>query len=163
MGTVLIDLSKAYICLPHDLIITKFEAYGHSKSSLGLLLDYVTSRKQRVKIGSSYSLWNEIKRSVPQGSILGPPLSNIFIHDICIFTEKSEICNFADDNIIYDCGEDLSNILENLKHDMKILLTWFRMNSLQGNPGKFNSIHDFREGKRKFGQTNSKLNQNSRK
>ena len=127
------------------------------------LLDSLTSLKQRVKIDSSYSLWNEIKRGVPQGSILGPPLSNIFIHDICIFTEKSEICNFADDNIIYDCGEDLSNILENLKHDMKILLTWFRMNSLQGNLGKFNSIHDFREGKRKFGQTNSKLNQNSRK
>ena len=54
-----------------------------------------------------------------------------------MFIEKGEICNFADDNTIYDCGEDLSNILENLKHDMKILLTWFRINSLQANPGKF--------------------------
>ena len=54
-----------------------------------------------------------------------------------MFIEKSEICNFADDNTIYDCGEDLSNILENLKHDMKILLTWFRINPLQANPGKF--------------------------
>ena len=48
------DLSKAYYCLPHDLIIAKFEAYGLSKSSLSLLLDYLTSRKQKVKIGSSY-------------------------------------------------------------------------------------------------------------
>ena len=54
-----------------------------------------------------------------------------------MFIEKSEICNFADDNTIYGCGEDLSNILENLKHDMKILLKWFRINSLQANPGKF--------------------------
>ena len=54
-----------------------------------------------------------------------------------MFIEKSEICNFADDNAIYDCGEYLSNILENLKHDMKILLTWFRIKSLQANPGKF--------------------------
>ena len=38
---------------------------------------------------------------------------------------------------IYGCGEDLSNILENLKHDMKILLTWFRISSLQVSPGKF--------------------------
>ena len=65
------DLSKAYDCLTHDLIIAKFEAYGLSKSSLSLLVDYLTSRKQRVKIGSSYSVWNEIKRGVPQGSILG--------------------------------------------------------------------------------------------
>ena len=56
MGTIVMDLSKAYDCLPHDLIIAKFEAYGLSKSSLSLLLDYLTSLKQRVKIGSSYSI-----------------------------------------------------------------------------------------------------------
>ena len=133
VGTILMDLSKAYDCLPHDLIIAKFEAYGLSKSSLSLLLDYLTSRKQRVKIGSSYSVWH----GVPQGSILGPLLFNVFINDIFMFIEKTEICNFADDNTIYDCGEDLSNILENLKHDLKILLKWFRINSLQANPGKF--------------------------
>ena len=62
------DLLKAYDCLPHDLIIVKFEAYGISKSSLSLLLDYLTSRKQRVKIGSSYSIWNEIERGVTERS-----------------------------------------------------------------------------------------------
>ena len=90
-----------------------------------------------MKIGSSYSIWNEIKRSVPQGSILGTQLFNACINDIFIFIEKPEICNFADDNTIYDCGEDLSNIFVNLKPDMKILLKWFRINSLQANPGKF--------------------------
>ena len=85
----------------------------------------------------AYSVWNKIKRGVPQGSILGPLLFNVFINDIFMFVEKSEICNFADDNTIYDYAEDLSNILENLKHDMKILLKWFRVNSLQANPGKF--------------------------
>ena len=76
-------------------------------------------------------------RVVPQGSILGPLSFNVFINDIFMFIEKTEVCNFADDNTIYDCGEDLSNILENLKHDLKILLKWFRINSLQANPGKF--------------------------
>ena len=138
------DLSKAYDCLPHDLIIAKFEVYSLSKSSLSLLLDYLASCKLRVKIGSSYRGWNEIKRGVPQGSILGPLLFNVFINDIFMFIEKTEVCNFADDNTIYDCGEDLSNILENLKHDIKILIP----------------IHDFREEKTKFGQINNKFNRN---
>ena len=64
----------------------------------------------------------ESKRGVPQWYILGPLLFNFFINGIFIFIEKTEVCNFADNNTIYDCGEDLSNILENLKHDLKILL-----------------------------------------
>ena len=82
-------------------------------------------------------MWNEIKRDVPQGFILGPLLFNIFITDIFMFIEKTEVCNFANDNTIYECGEDLSHILENLKHELKTLLKWFRINSLLANPGKF--------------------------
>ena len=47
-----------------------------------------------------------------------------------MFIEKTEVCNFADDNTIYDCGKDLSNVLENLKHDLTILLKWFRKSEL---------------------------------
>ena len=69
------DHSKAYHCLPYDLIIAKFEDYGLNKNSLKLLLDYLEGQKQRVKIGSSYSFWSDVKRGVPQGSILGLFLS----------------------------------------------------------------------------------------
>ena len=55
VGTILMDLSKAYDCLPHDLMVAKLEAYGISKESLQLISDYLSYRKQRTKIGSAYS------------------------------------------------------------------------------------------------------------
>ena len=64
IGTILMDLSKAYDCLPHDLLIAKLGAYGLDRSSLRLLMDYLNSRKQRTKVGSSYSKWSEIKRGI---------------------------------------------------------------------------------------------------
>ena len=137
IGKILMDLSKAYDCLSHDLIIAKFEADGLSKNSLKLLLDYLEGRKERVKIGSSNSFWSDAKRGVPQGSILGPLFFNVFINDLFIFIEICEICNFADDNTLYSSGVELSSILENLKHDTKTILNWFRINSLKANPGKF--------------------------
>ena len=137
VGTILMDLSKAYDCLPHDLLIAKFEAYGIDRSGLNLLYNYLSNRKQRTKINSCYSDWFEIIRGVPQGSILGPLLFNIFINDLFFFVEKTNVCNFADDNTIYKCDADLKVVLEDLQYDMKILLNWFKVNSMKPNPKKF--------------------------
>ena len=94
------DLLKAYDCLRHDLSIAKLEAYGLRNGSLNFLLDYLTFRKQRTKVGSAYSKWSEIRHGIPQGLILGLILFNIFINDILMIIEQS-ICNFADDNNLY--------------------------------------------------------------
>ena len=77
-------------------------------------------------MGSSYSDWANVTRGIPQRSILGPLLFNIFINDIFLFIEKSDICKFTDDNTLFSCGDNLSVILKSLEHDMKILLRWFK-------------------------------------
>ena len=71
---------------------------------------------------SAYSNWSEVLLRIPHGSILRPPLLNIFINDIFFFNEKSEICNFADANTLYSCNENLLRIKENLIFDMKNIL-----------------------------------------
>ena len=122
VGTILKELSNAYDCLPHDPLIAEFEANGIGKSGLNLLLSYLSNRKQRTKVNSSYSDWYDIIRGVPQRSILGPLLLNLFINDLFLFLGRTNICNFAEDNTIYRCDSDLEIILEELQHEMKILL-----------------------------------------
>ena len=131
------DLSKAYDSLPHDLLVAKFEAYGIDKNGLNLIHNYLTNRKQRTKTSSSYSEWYDIVRGVPQGSILGPLFFNLFINDLFLLIERTNICNFADDNTIYSCNINLQTILKDLKYDMKNILKWFKVNSMKPNPKKF--------------------------
>ena len=78
-----------------------------------------------------------LARGVPQGSILGPLLFNVFINDLFLFIERTNICNFADDNTIYSCQNDLKTILKDLRYDMVNLLRWFKENSMKANPKKF--------------------------
>ena len=70
-------------------------------------------------------------------ALLGPLFFNILINDIFLIVEKSDICNFADDNTLYSHVNNLALILNNLEHDMRNLLYLFKINLLKTNPGKF--------------------------
>ena len=105
-----------------------------------MIHNYLTNRKQRTKISSSYSDSYDIVRGVPQGSVLDPLFFNLFINDLFLFIERTNICNFADDNTIYSCNINLQTILKDLKFDMQNILKWFKVNSMKPNPKKFQFI-----------------------
>ena len=132
-GAILIALSKAHDCIPHDLLIAKMEANGFEKNALKLVYSYLTNRKQRVKVESAYSTFQNISTGVPQGSVLGL-LFNIFINDMFYLDIESEFCNFVDDTTIYACEKSIDILIVN--H----LLIPFKEKGMYANPAMFQKM-----------------------
>ena len=137
VGTVLMDLSKAFDCIPHALLIAKMKAYGLSTNACKLMISYLTGRFQRVKISEFRSSWQPLKKGVPQGSCLGPLLFNIFVNDLFCFMKKCDLVNYADDNTLSATGCTVEIMLQALRVDTKNALDWFKSNFMQANPEKF--------------------------
>ena len=135
-GVLLTDLSKAFDCLSHELLIAKLHAYGFDKRSLVLIYNYLSNRKQRVKVNDSYSFCSKILFGVPQGSILGPLLFNIFICDMFYFMEDFEIANYADDLTPFSAKLNHKSVIEELQISCSLLFTWFRNNYMKANTEK---------------------------
>ena len=116
VGLILLDLSKVFDCLPHRLLLCKLNAYGISYEACNLIKSYLCQRLQRVKVASTRSQWQIMQKGVPQGSVLGPLLFNIFINDIIY--ELQGVCslhNYADDNTICCSYSDMNILKINLK------------------------------------------------
>ena len=115
-GDLLTDRSKAFDCLPDNLLIPKLNAYGFDNKAKRFFYDYLTSRKQIAKISDTYSSWQQILSGVPQGLILGPLLFNIDIWSLFFIIEECDIANYADDNIPYLSGNNIEDVLNGLEN-----------------------------------------------
>ena len=100
----MMDLSLAFDCLPPKLLISKFHAFGVAEGSCRLLCSYFTNRSQRVNIGNSRSLWENVLKGAAQGSLVGPFCYNVLCIDH-FYSMRNDIMIFndADDNSIMCC------------------------------------------------------------
>ena len=130
------DLPKVFDTLDHSLLLAKLSAYGFDNNSLSFVRSYLTNRIQRCKIENHFSNWRGITTGVPQDSILSSLLFNIFISDIFLFVESSNICSYADDNTFFTFGKTFDEVTGKLQNDFLILDEWFSNNFLVLNSDK---------------------------
>ena len=141
------DLSKAFDCIPHDLLIAKLNACGFDRKSLVFFFSYLKRRKQCVSLNNVQNTFQTLLSEVPQGSILRPFLFNIIINDLIGFIKKSSLYNFADDNTITAFERDITFLKEILQNKAEIEIQWSKDNFMILNPGKFQAVVINRFGK----------------
>ena len=109
---------------------------GFSREALRLVNSFLENRRQRVKINGSFSTYKQLSLSVPQGSVLGPLFFNIYINDLLLSIQDTDICNYADDTTIYACDDNLDNVIARLENDSSIIIQWFANNFMKLNTDK---------------------------
>ena len=137
---VAMDLSKAFDSLPHSLLVRKLQAYDVDEQSCSLLQGYLQGRLQRVKVRNAVSSWDFNRRGVPQGSVLGPLLFNVFFNDLSYFITRVNFNAYADDQQLYSSDSDHVALYNKLNDKLCIAVEWFKHDGLMTNPEKFQSM-----------------------
>ena len=140
VGGILMDFSKAFDCVPHDLLLAKLAAYGIDDNLILYRHFYLLNCKQCVCINNIPSEFNKVISGVPQGSIVGPILFNCFFNDFSYFIKNANVHNFTDDNTLTTFAQNVGTLISVLESESKIAIDWFETNMMIVNPGKFQSI-----------------------
>ena len=133
---VFTDLSKTFDTLDQSLLLAELSACDFDNNSLSFIQSFGRNWFQRCKNENHFSNWHEITRGVSQGFLLGTLLFNIFINDIFLFVESSNVCNYADDNTLFAFGKTFDEVTRKLQNDFLILDEWFFNNFLVLNSDK---------------------------
>ena len=130
-GAVLMDLLRIFDTINYDLLLAKLNAYGFTNKSLRFINSYLTNRWQRTKVNTSFNSWSELLFGVPQGSVLGALIFNIYLNDLFYLTECTNVCYYTDDTIFHACDLDLKDLITRLEQDSLLAFEWFQANYMK--------------------------------
>ena len=129
-------IRRLLIALSCDLVIAKLTPYGADLHALNKLQDYVNNHKQRTSVDSFYSSWETILSGVPQGSILGPLLFNIFMCDMFLVLNTTYFAGYANDSTPFVVRDNIADVIKALEQIGENLVNWFSSNKMKRNTNK---------------------------
>ena len=137
LHAALLDLSKAFDSISHEVLIGKMLSLGFSNGANALIASFLNKRIQRVNVNGIFSDWIEIKRGVPQGTVLGPLLFNLYVNDIQErLYEGCTLVQYADDCMVFSSSIISEDALKRWQKSLNNLTEFFAENQLNLNASK---------------------------
>ena len=121
VGSVMVDLSKAFDLMDHAILLRKLSRYGVRRGELSWFEDHLREKKQRVCVGDEFSVWSEIKRGVPQGSILGALLFTLYVNNLPQMVKRGEVRQYADDTTLSLVCKNACDLEEGLTKNVEVV------------------------------------------
>ena len=140
VGSIMVDLSKAFDIVSHSILLRKLESYGIRGGELGWFANFLNERRQRVCINGVQSGWTGILRGIPQGSILGPLLFTIYVNDLPQSVVHGRIKQYTDNTTLYAVSDNHVDLSNSLSMDLAGVTEWVERNGLKLNEAKTQMI-----------------------
>ena len=136
VGTVIVDVSKAFDPVSHDILIAELSKYHTSSTAINWFRSYLSECKHVCSVYGVLSSPASLDRGVPQGSTLGPLLSSVYMNDLPFILKETEVDLYADDTTIWSRGANYTKIQQTLNGNLGEANRWFELNEMKPNTKK---------------------------